>query len=931
VAAHETNTRGVRCGRQMVIMGVLIILTISAVLIVSSDDQCVAADLTEYKAGAWTYVLNDNGTARITAWDSEADDNGLSGTVLTIPGTLKADNDTGDRVVIDFTSSKLKYVQITEVKIPSSLENIYTQFRGFTSLETIDLSNIKDIGDQSFEGCTSLKNVTMPSSEFSIGFSSFSRCASLTQIDLTNLKSGETVSGFDGCTSLKNVIFSKEPYSIGGGAFRDCISLESIDVSGATAFGGVAFSGCSKLKSVTMPSTEYTGGLSQGLFAGCISLTSIDLGNIIDTEIRGYLELTYLGYTHPFSGSGVKYLSAESKTLTSKSGVIFSKDGKTLVCAPCITEYAVPFGVTSIEKYAFAYSILESVDLNEVKNISKAAFMRCKSLATVMGSPISVEQSAFFECISLTSIDLSELTFAGEPPTRQESTGYGSFEECISLKTIDVSKLAGRGTAFTGCDSLEEINASKSSIFQSIDGILYNKDITELAWFPTAKTGHVILPSTVTSLGERALSETKITSINMLGITNIGDYAFYKCQYLTDVDLSKQVIIGNYTFYECTELANVDLSLIKSVGDSGFYGCSKLQTVDMTNMTYVGEKAFYLCSSLLRVIAPILEEIGDSAFVANSKILIVDVSSAKNIGNGAFGNCQALKSIDMSSVVSIGNSAFNMDKALEIVILPTTDYTIGILAFGNCTSLSMIDLTGAVQINAGAFSDSGISYIFAPDLVEIDGEAFNRCLKLLYAYMPKLTTVKMQAFNKCSALETFYAPMLKTISFSGCTNLRNLIVADAGENTENFGSSYLNIFLTSDCDDSITLNSSSADVNFYRYADAAGWEGSSIGTFFYISYVRNGTTVLVTAVPSEGQARRAIFLDEGKIWTLDGEEYNFARQVTSDIVLTEGIVVTQAEDTGSEEEKDMTIVLAAVASVVAIIVLAIIFLMRRPA
>ena len=80
---------------------------------------------------------------------------------------------------------------------------------------------VTGIGYCAFEGCTSLRSITIPSSVTSIGWDTFS-----------------------GCTSLTSVTFGENSQltSIGSSAFYDCSSLTSITIpSSVTSIGSSAF------------------------------------------------------------------------------------------------------------------------------------------------------------------------------------------------------------------------------------------------------------------------------------------------------------------------------------------------------------------------------------------------------------------------------------------------------------------------------------------------------------------------------------------------------------------------------------------------------------------------------------------------------------------------------------------------------------------
>jgi hypothetical protein len=95
---------------------------------------------------------------------------------------------------------------------------------------------------------------------------------------------------------------------------------------------------------------------------------------------------------------------------SSTNGVLFSKDGKTLVCYPADkidTSYSIPNSVTSIGQAAFSgCSGLTSITIpNGVTAIGMQAFSGCRGLSsiTIPNSVTSIGTDAFSSCSGLSA------------------------------------------------------------------------------------------------------------------------------------------------------------------------------------------------------------------------------------------------------------------------------------------------------------------------------------------------------------------------------------------------------------------------------------------------------------------------------------------------------------------------------------------------
>jgi len=176
-----------------------------------------------------------------------------------------------------------------------------------------------------------------------------------------------------------------------------------------------------------------------------------------------------------------------------------------------LTSVTIPNSVTSIGNGTFRFcTSLTSVTIgNKVTTIGNRAFERCSSLTsiTIPNSVTKIGEAAFEYCESLTSITIGN---------KVTTIGYRAFTVCdITSITIPNSVTSIGNYAFDICRSLTAINVdSGNSAYSSQDGILFNKDKTELIRYPPGKTGEYTIPNSVTKIeGSAFLDCGNLTSV----------------------------------------------------------------------------------------------------------------------------------------------------------------------------------------------------------------------------------------------------------------------------------------------------------------------------------------------------------------------------------------------------------------------------------
>lgn len=183
--------------------------------------------------------------------------------------------------------------------------------------------------------------------------------------------------------------------------------------------------------------------------------------------------------------------------------------------------------------------------------------------------------------------------------TENDVVGYGMFAYCDLLEDVSLPATAKRivKDAFLGCSSLErlvipaevdEVSVSggcaglkelevspANQHYKSVDGVLFNADVSRIVWFPIGKQGDYELPGTVESVGDYAFSGCSITRFTLPGgVKQIGQGAFYASM-VEEVVLSDGIrLVPTGAFQDCRQLRSVTLGAgTELVSDYVFDGC----------------------------------------------------------------------------------------------------------------------------------------------------------------------------------------------------------------------------------------------------------------------------------------------------------------------------------------------------------------------
>ena len=241
-------------------------------------------------------------------------------------------------------------------------------------------------------------------------------------------------------------------------------------------------------------------------------------------------------------------------------------------------------------------------------------------------------------------------------PESITSIGEGAFQGCTGLTSIKLPEsLAFIGMeVFCGCTGLTEISVDENNpVFRSLDGVLFDKTMITLIWFPDGKKGKYSVPDGIVAIESDVFCNCKLTGISLPESLQIIDGFGFHSDQLTDITVSelnpvfssidgvlfdkkKHKLIEYPRNKDKTDYAVPDG--INFIEHLAFSGCKRLVNIVLPeSLELIGERAFAGCEGLKAIILPM---------------------SLQYVGKQVFEDCPNLKTISLSRKTRIGFWAF---------------------------------------------------------------------------------------------------------------------------------------------------------------------------------------------------------------------------------------------------------------------------------
>lgn len=563
-----------------------------------------------------------------------------------------------------------------KVIVPPNVNDITGAFAGCKDIEHITLpQGLTSIGERTFMNCSRLKTIVIQKGVQDIGRCAFMQCQCLEYIIIPEGVKSIREFCFNYCQNLRYIVLPSTIEQIGSenpeysdfGIFdENCISLHHIFIPKGTKEKFIKF--FSEKILVEGTPDEYFARVQD------VEMNIVSDEKLITTTTKQDIQ--------------------EGKT--DEYGYRYSADGRRLLCRTGffqdIKEYCVKEGTVVICDSVFKDSSLEIINLaNTVKKIGESVFSGCKRLRQ-LNIPSDVEyigECAFFGCSSLEQVNI---------PSSVQIIEKSLFKDCSSLKNITLPPkiIEIHDSAFYNCNHLKELHLSDGLEYignnafgncSRIQEITIPSSVIEISGNPFGAEHNTVIcksPKFVVYNGGLYTSDKKtllsclsneVTFDVLDGVEIVSDGAFYENRHLQIINLPQSLIeIGDNAFWGC-DFVRIKLpDSIKRIGNFAFGNCEQLSKMVLPNsLEYLGKNAFWSCRRIYEIVLPkSLKKIEEETFGCCSSLKSISIQNSEIIfDENAFDFLDSLERIEFNGFSSnINETIFNQTNNLKEIIVP---------------------------------------------------------------------------------------------------------------------------------------------------------------------------------------------------------------------------------------------------------------------
>lgn len=517
----------------------------------------------------------------------------------------------------------------------------FNEFKHFTG--------VTEINESAFQGSRGLTEITLPNTVNRIGANAFDGCSNLEKISTGN--ENEVVENTLPRIQIINEMTFKNCSKLNKLVIPDSVTEIKEFAFGGTTFKNVMFSTDELLdKTILLPNsvTKIDGDAFE------LSNWGIWIDRSSPIEVLSLpVNINLQGEYHLLYGPNIKEFRTTSETagVNAVNGVLYTKNGDTLMKYPAKKEYIETFylndvdGLQVVDSYAFLF--VENLDNivfpGSVNSIGTHAFERSKiKTITISGANTlqSIPEYCFSKCHDLTDVVL---------PGSTKTIGSYAFYDCPSL------------TGFSLTSQIESLGVHGDNLGDNF----YNCGFSEM-----------VMPDSITGIGKNAIVScpnltyvkfpSKYNMVNGVCVSNCQSLEEVKLPIFSYYDGEENVIINNLMYFdfinECFNWKRITMNEL----DNGVVACVYSNSL-YNNAT----------ETLVRVPCGV------------SSVTIKE--GTKVIGERALNNCWLIEHINIpDSVLIIHQEAFQKCSSLKDFVVSDNITAISVRCFEYCSSLENI-------------------------------------------------------------------------------------------------------------------------------------------------------------------------------------------------------------------------------------------------